>query len=139
MWMIIILLMCVQVSEELVELTPIQLFAQDVYQLLLKSDGRLPLGSFDAAYHRSFGSPPLPAQFGCSSTLALLQSVDHVVSISGRGSKRLLVLNNELAGLFTCWEWHICGHNIKYCKWSSFTIFMVGYTRIVSKVKDTMV
>lgn len=102
MIIIIILLMRVQVSEELVELTPIQLFAQDVYQLLLKSDGRLPLGSFDAAYHRSFGSPPLPAQFGCSSTLALLQSVDHVVSISGRGSKRLLVLNNELAGLFTC-------------------------------------
>ncbi|XP_054265497.1 meiosis regulator and mRNA stability factor 1-like [Macrosteles quadrilineatus] len=87
----------VEVVDNSVQLTPLELFARDVYELLRSSDGRLALSSFESAFRRNFGALPSPAKLGYSSTLTLLQAIGHVVQITSRGQGKLLSLNVELA------------------------------------------
>jgi len=91
-------------GDAVVELTPIQMFACNVYHLLFESGGRLPLSAFESAYLRMFGTPCQPAQFGQFSTISLLQSIPGTVLLRGRSNKKRLVLNKDLACeyLFIC-------------------------------------
>ncbi|RZF43498.1 hypothetical protein LSTR_LSTR005234 [Laodelphax striatellus] len=84
-------------KEVLVQLTSLKLFALDVYRLLSASDGRLPVTSFEASYARCFGSTVQPAQYGCANLITLLQAIPQFVILRGKGPKRLIILNKELA------------------------------------------
>ncbi|XP_025194845.1 meiosis regulator and mRNA stability factor 1 isoform X2 [Melanaphis sacchari] len=86
-------------GEEYVHLTPLQLFAQDMYRLLMISDGRLLLTSLEAAYLRLFGTAIQPAVYGYQSVMALITSISHTVLIENKPPKRYIVLNKELASV----------------------------------------
>lgn len=73
------------------------MFAQDIYRLLLLSDGQLLLTSLESAYLRMFGTAIQPAVYGYQSVIALLASISHTVIIKGKPPKRYIVLNKELA------------------------------------------
>jgi len=87
----------VELTEDTIQLTALEQFARNVYELLCNSDGRLVLGSFEATFRRNYSATPSPAQLGFPTTLALLQAIDHVVVIGSRGPRKLLTLNVELA------------------------------------------
>uniref|UniRef100_A0A1B6J5V4 HTH OST-type domain-containing protein n=1 Tax=Homalodisca liturata TaxID=320908 RepID=A0A1B6J5V4_9HEMI len=88
----------VKVTEDSnIQLTSLQLFARDVYRLLYSYDGRLALPMLDPAMKRVLDTTVTPGQYGCQTVEELLKAVDHVVHITGRGNKRLLVLNTQLA------------------------------------------
>lgn len=78
-------------------MTTLQLFAQDMYRLLLVSDGRLLFTSLEAAYLRMFGTAIQPAVYGYQSVIALLTSISHTVLIINKPPKRYIELNKELA------------------------------------------
>lgn len=80
-----------------VELTPIQMFARNIYLLLFESEGRLPLSAFESAYLHMFGIACQPTQFGHSSIISLLQSIPDTVLLRGKTNKKTLVLNKDLA------------------------------------------
>lgn len=80
-----------------VQLTALQLFARDVYRLLCSSDGKLACNSFETAYIRRFGTAVQPSRYGHPNLISLLQAVNHIVIIRGKGAKRLLLLNKAVA------------------------------------------
>lgn len=84
-------------GDTVVELTPVQMFARNIYLLLFESEGRLPLSAFESAYLRMFGIACQPTQFGHSSIISLLQSIPDTVLLRGRTNKKTLVLNKDLA------------------------------------------
>lgn len=84
-------------GETVIELTPIQMFARNLYHLLFESGGHLPLSAFESAYLRMFGVACRPAQFGQLTTVSLLQSIPGTVLLRGRTNKKTLVLNEDLA------------------------------------------
>ncbi|XP_050521810.1 meiosis regulator and mRNA stability factor 1 [Daktulosphaira vitifoliae] len=86
-------------GEEYIQLTTLQLFAQDIYRLLMMTDGRLLLTSLEAAYLRMFGTAIQPAVYGYQSVIALLTSISSTVLIKGRPPKRYIVLNRDLASV----------------------------------------
>ncbi|XP_023712451.1 meiosis regulator and mRNA stability factor 1 isoform X5 [Cryptotermes secundus] len=86
-------------GDTVVELTPIQMFARNIYLLLFESEGRLPLSAFESAYFRMFGIACQPTQFGHSSVISLLQSIPDTVLLRGRANKKTLVLNKNLASV----------------------------------------
>jgi hypothetical protein len=95
-----------------VELTPIQMFARNVYHLLFESGGRLPLSAFESAYLRMFGTACQPAQFGQLSIISLLQAIPGTVLLRGRANKKTLVLNKDLA----CEYFYSCRHGtVRIC------------------------
>lgn len=76
-------------------LKPLQVFARSVYQLLQECDGQLPLSTFETCYIQRFGKAVQPAQFGFSSLMALLQSLQDIFGIKGKGQRRFLVLETS--------------------------------------------
>ncbi|XP_021942540.1 meiosis regulator and mRNA stability factor 1 isoform X2 [Zootermopsis nevadensis] len=86
-------------GERVIELTPIQMFARNMYHLLFESDGRLPLSAFESAYLRMFGVVCQPSQFGQSTILSLLQSIPGTVLLRGKSNKKTLILNKDLASV----------------------------------------
>ncbi|VVC29950.1 OST-HTH/LOTUS domain,NYN domain, limkain-b1-type,Marf1, conserved domain,PIN domain-like,Marf1, RNA [Cinara cedri] len=86
-------------GEEYIQLTTLQLFARDIYRLLMMSDGKLLLTSLESAYLRAFGTAIQPAVYGYQSVLALLTSISHTVLIKGKPPKRFIVLNKELGSV----------------------------------------
>lgn len=85
------------VHSAVVKLVPIQMFARDVYRLLLSGDGRLPFSQFDNAFLKAYGTVVQPSVFGYQSSISLLQSISHTVHLRGKHQKRFLLLNNELS------------------------------------------
>lgn len=84
-------------GDTVVELTPIQMFARNVYLLLFESEGRLHLSAFESAYLDMFGIACQPTQFGHFSIISLLQSIPDTVLLRGKATKKTLVLNKDLA------------------------------------------
>jgi hypothetical protein len=84
-------------GDTVVELTPIQMFARNIYLLLFESEGRLSLSAFESAYLHMFGIACQPTQFGHSNIISLLQSIPDTVLLRGRANKKTLILNNDLA------------------------------------------
>jgi hypothetical protein len=84
-------------GDTVVELTPIHMFARNVYLLLFESEGRLHLSAFESAYLDMFGIACQPTQFGHFSIISLLQSIPDTVLLRGKATKKTLVLNKDLA------------------------------------------
>ncbi|CAD5122555.1 DgyrCDS10969 [Dimorphilus gyrociliatus] len=84
----------VTITDNIVRLQPLQLFARDVRTLLLQAGGRMSAANLEEAYSSHFGVVLVPATYGRSNLLALLDAVPHVVvvHVRGRGQKRTISL-----------------------------------------------
>ncbi|XP_034248491.1 meiosis regulator and mRNA stability factor 1 isoform X2 [Thrips palmi] len=80
-------------------LKPLQVLARNVYYLLQESNGQIPLSSFEANYIQRFGKAVQPAQYNYSSVCALLQGLNDIFSIKGKGQRRFLVLKSSNDGI----------------------------------------
>ncbi|XP_050703178.1 meiosis regulator and mRNA stability factor 1-like isoform X2 [Eriocheir sinensis] len=80
-----------------IRLVPVQLFARDLLTVLHEAGGRMHLVNFDTAYIDRFGVACRPATYGFPNIVALVQSLGDLVTVRGRGMKRILVLNQDFA------------------------------------------
>lgn len=87
-------------GDAIIKLTQIELFARDVYFLLMWCDGKLPLNSFENAYLRMYGTAVQPASFGYQTPQALLQAIPQTVVLRGKPPKRIILINTELACMY---------------------------------------
>jgi len=85
--------------EPVVRLVPLTLFSRQVHVLLNENSGRLLLANFDSAFLDRYGVPCQPSQYGHSSCTALLQSLTHVMTLRGKGPRRVIILNRDMTDL----------------------------------------
>lgn len=86
-------------SESMVQLTPISVFANQMYSLLYEHRGRIQLSNFESAYFNKFRKQCQATQFGFQTLSALLQAIPETVSLQNNGyytHKRIITLNNDL-------------------------------------------
>jgi len=84
----------VSASDGKVRLTPLQVFARKVFNLLC-SEGSIPAAAFEAHYVERYGSPIQPALLGFSSVKALLEAIPDIVTFQ----RNALIPNSQLAKL----------------------------------------
>jgi hypothetical protein len=84
----------------LVKLCPLQMFARDVRSLLLANQNHIPLCNFEAAFSNFFGVNLIPASYGFPTTVDLLFAIPHVVSLHGKGLKRMVWLQQSFQSEF---------------------------------------
>ena len=84
-------------SEPIVRFVPLHLFARQVHVLLKENGGRLLLSNFETNYTERFGLCK-PTQYDHTSISSLLQAVSNVVVLRGKGPRRVIILNREMAG-----------------------------------------
>lgn len=87
--------------EPVIRFTPLQLFSRQVHILLNENGGRIPLINFENYYTERFGNSCRPSNYGHSSILSILQAIPQLVVIRGKGTKRILMINKEMTGM-----WH---------------------------------
>ncbi|XP_076333618.1 meiosis regulator and mRNA stability factor 1-like isoform X2 [Tachypleus tridentatus] len=88
----------VQIDNDVIRLAPIQLLARDILILLHEHNGAISLPNFEGAYFQRFGVPCRPAQYGFQSLVSMLQAIPDYVLVKGRRSKRMILLNRDMAG-----------------------------------------
>ncbi|KAG8236322.1 hypothetical protein J437_LFUL018597 [Ladona fulva] len=89
-------------DKEVICLTPLEIFGQELLQLLGETPGgRITFSSLENRYLEKFGVAVCPARLGFPSLLTALHSLQKTVVIRGRGQRRSLSVNPELvsAGL----------------------------------------
>lgn len=85
-------------GKQIIELTPLQSFACDLYRVLVSFGGVLSLSQFEKAYLSVVGSACQAAQFGFSTLTALLQALPCTVTVKEtRHRKKTIYLNKKLA------------------------------------------
>ncbi|KAF6768839.1 hypothetical protein AHF37_09392 [Paragonimus kellicotti] len=75
-----------------IALKPLIMFARELRELLRQNQGKLLLIQLCAAYQRRFGVPLRPQRYNYPSLATLLQAVDFVALMRGRGVRCTLVL-----------------------------------------------
>jgi len=80
-----------------IRFTPLQLFSRQVHILLNENGGRIPLINLENYYTERFGTSCRPSNYGHSSILSILQAIPQLVVIRGKGTKRVLMINKEMA------------------------------------------
>lgn len=88
----------VQKNVTVARLAPTVLFCRLVHALLNENGGKLPLASLETRFLERFGSPVRPSVYGFSSLHALLLSVQHLIILRGKGSKRFISMHKSIAG-----------------------------------------
>ncbi|KAK3091075.1 hypothetical protein FSP39_016962 [Pinctada imbricata] len=81
-----------------ISLTALQAFARDV-RILLYIHSKLLISDFERVYKEHFGVEIKPALYGCPTITALLESIPHVVTFSGKGLHRVVQLSANVTGL----------------------------------------
>ncbi|XP_046616833.1 meiosis regulator and mRNA stability factor 1 isoform X2 [Neodiprion virginianus] len=85
-------------GKQMIELTPLQSFACNLYKVLMNYGGVLPLSQFENAYLSIIGSACQVAQFGFSTLTALLQALKCTVILKEpKHRRKTLYLNKKLA------------------------------------------
>ncbi|KAF8570802.1 hypothetical protein P879_03737 [Paragonimus westermani] len=77
---------------------PLIIFARELRELLKQNQGKLLLIQLCAAYQRRFGVPLRPQRYNYPSLATLLQAVDFVALMRGRGVRCTLVLCQDFLG-----------------------------------------
>lgn len=83
----------------MVRFVPLILLARQIHILLNESGGKLLLANFESIFLERFGAPCRPVNYGQPNVTSLLQAIPHLVVIRGKGPKRVLMINRELAGI----------------------------------------
>ncbi|KAF5395244.1 hypothetical protein PHET_03854 [Paragonimus heterotremus] len=81
-----------------IALKPLIMFARELRELLRQNQGKLLLIQLCAAYQRRFGVPLRPQRYNYPSLATLLQAVDFVALMRGRGVRCTLVLCQDFLG-----------------------------------------
>ena len=76
------------------------LFARDLRDLLRRNQGRLLVIQLCALYQHQFGVPLKPQRYNYPSLATLLQAVDFVATVRGRGVRCTLILCQDFLGKF---------------------------------------
>ncbi|TGZ47233.1 hypothetical protein CRM22_011049 [Opisthorchis felineus] len=79
-------------------LRPLIMFAKELRELLRQNQGKLLLVQLCAVYQRRFGLPLKPQRYNYPSLATLLQAVDFVAVMRGRGVRCTLVLCQDFLG-----------------------------------------
>lgn len=87
-----------------VKLRPLILFARDLRDLLRLNQGKLPLACFESSYEKQHGEVLRPQAYGYPSTNTLLQAVDFVAVVRGRGVRSTILLCQEFLGKYNTFE-----------------------------------
>ena len=80
-----------------ISLTALQTLARDI-RILLQAYGKVSLASFERLYQEKFCTEIKPALYGFPTLVALLMAIPHVVSIKGKGNRRVVHLSGDLQG-----------------------------------------
>lgn len=86
-------------GESFVQLTPLSIFANQMYLLLYDLKGKLSLPNFESAYQNKFKKACQPSQFGFSTLSSLLMAVPETITVQDNGNyphKRSIILNSGL-------------------------------------------
>ncbi|KAK6624222.1 hypothetical protein RUM44_011081 [Polyplax serrata] len=86
-------------GEVFVQLTPLSMFANQMYLLLSDYKGRIPLLNFESAYLEKFKKPCFPTDFGYPDVSSLLEAIPETVCVQNNGyytHKRVIALNPDL-------------------------------------------
>ncbi|XP_046394485.1 meiosis regulator and mRNA stability factor 1 isoform X2 [Ischnura elegans] len=90
----------VENHEDVIMLTPLEVFGQELLILLGESPGhKMTLASLEYAYLEHFGVAACPARLGFPSLAAAIHALHKTVSLRGRGQKRIIFVNPELTGI----------------------------------------
>ncbi|TPP60554.1 Limkain-b1 [Fasciola gigantica] len=81
-----------------ISLRPLIMFARELRELLRQNQGKLLLVQLCAVYQRRFGIPLRPQRYNYPSLATLLQAVDFVAMMRGRGVRCMLVLCQDFLG-----------------------------------------
>lgn len=82
----------------MVHLCPLILFARQLRFLLMRTRGRLMLNLVEQMYRRHFGVTLSPEAYGYPSVLTLINAVNFVVVVKGRGPRAILFLAQDYLG-----------------------------------------
>ncbi|CAL8085260.1 unnamed protein product [Calicophoron daubneyi] len=82
----------------IITLKPLILFARELRELLRQNQGKLLLVQLCAVYQRRFGVPLRPQRYNYPSLATLLQAIDFVAVMRGRGVRCTLVLCQDFLG-----------------------------------------
>ncbi|CAH8435677.1 unnamed protein product [Dicrocoelium dendriticum] len=85
-------------SHTIIALKPLILFARELRDILRQSQGKLSLAQLCNAYQRRFGIPLRPQRYNYPSLSSLVQAVDFVAVMRGRGVRSTLVLCQDFLG-----------------------------------------
>ncbi|XP_014255164.1 meiosis regulator and mRNA stability factor 1-like [Cimex lectularius] len=83
-------------SETIIELMPLYQFARKLCDILVRNEGRILLYILESVYFRTYQTQLQPAHYGFSNIQSLLSAIPQVISLRGKGMKRLIILNREL-------------------------------------------
>ena len=78
-----------------ISLTPLETLARDI-RILLQVHGKVSLSQFERLFVEQFGTEIKPALYGFPTTVALLMTIPHVVTIKGKGYRRMVHLSGDL-------------------------------------------
>ena len=82
-------------ESSVISLTPLQTLARDI-RVLLQVHGKVSLSQFEQLFLEQFGTDIKPALYGFPTTVALLMTIPHVVTIKGKGYRRMVHLSGDL-------------------------------------------
>ncbi|XP_053388921.1 meiosis regulator and mRNA stability factor 1-like [Mercenaria mercenaria] len=80
-----------------ISLTRLQVLARDI-RVLLQKHGKMSLAQFERLFYEQFCLEIKPALYGFPTTVALLMAIPHVISIKGKGNRRMVHLSGDLQG-----------------------------------------
>lgn len=80
-----------------ISLTPLQILARDI-RVLLQTHGKMSLSKFENLFCQKYNVDIKPALYGFPTTVALLMAIPHVISIKGKGNRRMVHLSGDLQG-----------------------------------------
>lgn len=80
-----------------ISLTRLQVLARDI-RVLLQKHGKMTLAQFERLFYEQYCVEIKPALYGFPTTVALLMAIPHVVSIKGKGNRRMVHLSGDLQG-----------------------------------------
>ncbi|XP_052765793.1 meiosis regulator and mRNA stability factor 1-like isoform X2 [Mya arenaria] len=80
-----------------ISLTPLQTLARDL-RTLLQIHGKITLSHLERLFYKRYCVELKPALYGFQTTVALLMAIPHVVTIKGKGNRRMVHLSGDLQG-----------------------------------------
>ncbi|XP_060583297.1 meiosis regulator and mRNA stability factor 1-like isoform X2 [Ruditapes philippinarum] len=80
-----------------ISLTRLQVLARDI-RVLLQKHGKMSLAQFERLFYEQYCVEIKPALYGFPTTVALLMDIPHVISIKGKGNRRMVHLSGDLQG-----------------------------------------
>lgn len=87
-----------QVSNGIIQLTPVQLLARDIIALLNENGSQISMSSLGTLFHQKYGVPLCSSDYGFQSISSMLEHFSDYFIIKGKKQKRIISLISEMTG-----------------------------------------